>query len=86
VEEPPVSESPLFDETKDHLLMDPDIPPRNAWFDPEAQLLPAVAPQDPAPREFTHDDGSTYQRVDPDELPSYDAIDSTHVHDPGAPD
>lgn len=37
--------NPLFDETKDHLLMSEDpIPDRNAWFDPPAMELPAVVP------------------------------------------
>lgn len=35
---------------------------------------------------FTRDDGSTYERPDPDEFPDYDEIDSTTIVDDGAPD
>lgn len=39
-----------------------------------------------APTTFTRDDGSTYERPDPDEFPDYDEVDSTTIVDDGAPD
>lgn len=36
-------------------------------------------------RVFMHDDGSAYERADPDEFPSFDLVDSATITDPGAP-
>lgn len=36
-------------------------------------------------RVYVHDDGSAYERADPDEFESFDDVDSTTVDDPGAP-
>lgn len=35
---------------------------------------------------FEHDDGSVYERPDPDEFDSFDEVDSTTIVDDGAPD
>lgn len=34
---------------------------------------------------FSHDDLSFYERVNPDEFPSYDEVDSRDIVDHGAP-
>lgn len=43
----------------------------------------AWPPGDPT---FTHDDGSTYARCEPEEFEDYSEVDSTTIVDPGAPD
>lgn len=35
---------------------------------------------------FSHDDLSVYERIDPDEFPDFDQVDSTTIFDPGQPD
>lgn len=56
----------------------------NPLFDQLRDELP-VDDVPEAPVEFTHPDGSTYLRIDPDLLPNCDWVDSTIVRDYGAP-
>lgn len=55
-------------------------------------MMPVVSRETPSldePDEFAEvyerEDGSIYGRVDPDEFPGYDEVDSRTVRDPGAP-
>jgi hypothetical protein len=73
-----LSWTPIYDEIRRrYLLMDAPLPP-----EPEGRhALP-----DTAPREFTHDDGTVYERISPGEFPDNDEVDSTDIVDDGAPD
>lgn len=77
----------IYQQTADHLLLNPRPGPRHALRAEPYPRRPAHAMPEPTSDQptFTTEDGDTYQRVDPAEFDDCDDVDSTTVTDDGAP-